>query len=229
MATVNNEFRRSPRQQLTHSFYGLAQAFFDFHFLHPYISAAVYVLVAVVLITGGVWSFNLTVNKRLLKGGELKTANIVFDKLATADELAEDFSEGSTEREQSSLAAQISLARFQGQDHSEEGKRITLILTYYMDAILKLPLLDQRCADARMSAMDVELAFKNQKTTGVPVSENSLLRAEAAVQGCLTKRSRYQRSTVACHDEALSYIIPQHQPPVDTCIFLHNDNVIDRK
>ena len=198
------------------------------HLDYPRIVAAIYAMLVVLIVIGGFQFFQANTNRRLLRGVELNGANHAFDSVSTADALAEDFTEDSSARESSRQQAEIDLALYVGQAHTPEGRRYASVLTYYLDAVADLPVIDLKCADLKLAAHSAEAAYLEQ-TLDHPYSKSALVRAEVTYSACVSARQRVQSQTSACHDEALSYIAPSRQPPVDTCAFRHSENIVVRK
>ena len=112
---------------------GLARYLIGLHLDYPKIVAVIYATVTLLIILGGFSFFHSHTNQRLLKGVELNGANHAYDSVATADTLAEDFTEDSSARESSRQQAEVDLALYIGEAHTPEGRRYASVLTYYLD------------------------------------------------------------------------------------------------
>lgn len=205
-----------------------AQYLFDLHFVWPKTIAAIYLSVAASILGLGIWYCHHDTNQRVLHGQELVAASKAYDAVETADSLAEDFTEGSTARVVSAAKAAEAVRAFTASESSAEGKRAAIVLTYYLDAVVALPLIDQVCSHKRMEAHQTEDAYMAGDPSK-PVTDTGLLRVEVDYQVCVTGRARTQDETQACSAEALSYIAPSRQPPTDSCIYRHDTIPVVRR
>lgn len=220
--------KRSTTREFLHKLRGLAQVVYDAHYLHPRAAASLYALAAVLMIGGAGWLYHSKSNQRVLRGTELNAAEWAFDQLTTADSLAEDFSEGSNARESAKVRAEVAVAKFSGEASSVQAQHLFLVMTYYLAAITKLPDMDYQCSVVKLTAHETEEAYGTQ-TPDKPVTQSTLVRAEVAYSSCLSARQRVQTETVACRNEALSYISPSSMAPIDTCVWRAETPLVVRK
>jgi hypothetical protein len=214
----------SPLKQFRHECRDVVQVFYDLHLRYPRWFLAAYIATAIFFlgICGLIYKHHH--NPRLLAGYELVQANKTFDAIRTADVLAEDFNDGGDARDESKVKAEIALAGMQSQAHTDEGDRAAAVFTYYLAAVESLPGQDVKCAQAKLLSHITESHYLHGS-----VQQNDLLRAEVSYLECVSIRQRIQSTISVCHNEALSYLVPNSQPPVDACIYKSTEHVVVRK
>lgn len=171
--------------------------------------------VALVIILGAWWTYHSTQNHRLLVGAELARGHDAFTAIKTAEDTAEDFANPAARRKAFS-EAQTKISDYQQYARTEEELHAGSILSFYLDEVKQLPDRDRDCSKAMQTAQQIGMANATVAAGGDP-----LVIAEVGELTCLSGRSQAIAIKNLCRDEALSYLIPNRQPPVDACMFRH--------
>jgi hypothetical protein len=191
---------------------------------YPWLSYAVFTILCVSTISYSYHVYSTARNPRLLSGKELEMGSATFNAIRSADAVAEDFGTSGTRQRLSNEAA-IQLAQFQSYAHSKEATHAVLIFAYYFDQVKKLSTADIELAHERWKA--------NQHTYDVMTGrlnydDQDMIGSAVPYTQALAERFRVERILTACRNESLSYIFPDHQPPIDNCIFFHDQPTVER-
>ncbi len=139
-------------------------------------------------------------------------------------ELSEDFTDGSDYRDASRQKAVEAFAGWEASPHTAEGLRAVAVDEIWLAAVAALPDIDQSCADEKLAAHDAENDNRADK-----IAKVAWTRAEVAYFTCQNDRSRLQFMAQACKDEALSYLVPNRRPPLDSCVWRATQQVTRRR
>ncbi len=206
---------RKVRAEIVHKVRGLAQIFQDVEHLYPRRAKLIAWSIPALVVILFSWRYWATENHRLLTGTSLGLGHVAFGAIRDADALSEDLT-AVQERRRSFAEAETQMARFQQQAKGPEQTHAATVLSFYLDEVRQLPDRDLQCA----SAMEVAQSTERQFEAGT-VTRDQLNIAELAELKCMSARSQAVAIKIQCRDEALSYLLPDRQPPVDQCVFRH--------
>ncbi len=217
---------RTPAEEFEHKVRGIYAFLVDLNYLFPRIAMLIFLGVCMAML-GYAWHvYDRSKNPRLLTGEELAQGIQAFNAIRTADTVAEDFSKSGV-RTKAFAEAAIHLAHFQGTARTHEANRAALVMAYYLDECRKIPQADVDLAHARYKANKHELRTMNM--TAVNYDDLEIIQTAVPYIQAQAERSDAERVLRACRNEALSYVFPNQQPPIDVCIYSHDAPKVDRR
>ena len=205
---------RTVRQELDHKLRGWEQFWVDIAAAYPTRITIICTALCLAIVVGAWLLFVATGNRRLLTGEELDRGHKAFDAIKAADDTAENFTTPALRRTAISQA-QTQLNDFQQYARKQEELHAGTILNYYLDEVKQLPDRDRDCAKAMMTAQQAGIKAPDGVVT------DTLQVAETGELTCMSGRSQAVAIKNTCKEEAQSYLTPNHQPPVDSCLFRH--------